>query len=57
MRNRDPRFEARATGALLTVVAGAYALHAAYEWVAPLVPVAISGIVMLVLFRFLFRRR
>jgi len=58
MRDLDPRgMGQRVVGALALVVAASYALHAAYLWLAPLVPVAISGVVVLVVLRLVFRRR
>lgn len=58
MRDLDPRgLGQRVVGALALVVAASYALHLAYQWLAPLVPVALSGVVVVVLCRFFFWRR
>ena len=58
MRNLDPRsMGERVLSTLVLMVAASYVLHRMYEWLAPLTPVAISGVIMLVVWRLLFRRR
>lgn len=58
MKVPDPRsVSERVLSTLILMVAASYIVHTIYEWLAPLAPVAISGVVMLVLLRLIFRRR
>lgn len=58
MKQLEPRgLEQRIASALLLLVGAAWAAHLIYGWLRPLLPLAISGVVLIGIWRLIFGRR
>lgn len=58
MKQLEPRrFEERIVSALLLLVGAAWAAHLVYDWLRPLLPLAVVGVVLVGIWRLVFGRR